>query len=64
MKKKQVTCWCDAYPFPHRQGGGKCEMPEYCGERSYDPQDCQAPDVFCYYHTYDEVPIMVRSYGR
>lgn len=26
MRKKrfQVTCFCDAYKFPHRFGGGKC----------------------------------------
>lgn len=26
MRKKrfQVTCFCDAYEFPHRFGGGKC----------------------------------------
>lgn len=21
-RRRQVTCTCDAYPFPHRQGGG------------------------------------------
>ena len=24
-KRKQDTCYCDAYRFPHRLGGGKCE---------------------------------------
>lgn len=24
-KKKQVTCYCSAYPFPHRKHGGKCQ---------------------------------------
>lgn len=23
-KKKQVTCYCSAYSFPHRKRGGKC----------------------------------------
>jgi len=23
--KKQATCRCDAYPFPHRKDGGKCD---------------------------------------
>ena len=22
--RKQITCTCDAYPFPHRLGGGEC----------------------------------------
>jgi hypothetical protein len=25
MTHKQQTCRCDAYPFPHRLYGGKCE---------------------------------------
>jgi len=25
MKRKQVTCNCSAYPFPHRNHGGKCQ---------------------------------------
>lgn len=24
MKRKQYTCRCPAYDFPHRFGGGKC----------------------------------------
>jgi len=24
----QETCNCDAYPFPHRLGGGKCNQGE------------------------------------
>jgi len=24
-KGEQETCRCDAYPFPHRSGSGKCE---------------------------------------
>ena len=23
--REQVTCWCTAYDFPHRHGGGKCD---------------------------------------
>lgn len=23
-KRNQVTCRCEAYPWPHRQDGGKC----------------------------------------
>jgi len=26
---KTKTCHCGAYPFPHRQGGGRCEAPSY-----------------------------------
>lgn len=25
MTKQQVTCRCNAYPFPHRRHGGKCQ---------------------------------------
>ena len=25
----QVTCWCQAYTFPHRIGGGKCSGAEW-----------------------------------
>ena len=39
MLKKQVTCWCNAYDFPHRIGGGRCDASEWvvgymtnCGE--------------------------------
>jgi hypothetical protein len=29
MKRNQETCRCDAYSFPHRLYGGKCEgIPE------------------------------------
>ena len=30
VKHNQITCRCPAYPFPHRQGSGKCTMPNYC----------------------------------
>ena len=30
VKRNQITCRCFAYNFPHRQGGGKCAMPDYC----------------------------------
>jgi hypothetical protein len=29
-KRKQITCRCPAYDFPHRQGGGECTMPDDC----------------------------------
>lgn len=25
MRRRQVTCRCAAYDFPHRFGGGKCD---------------------------------------
>ena len=28
-KREQETCNCEAYPFPHRLGGGKCEAEEW-----------------------------------
>ena len=27
-----MTCACPTYPFPHKEGGGKCEMPDFCGQ--------------------------------
>jgi len=27
-----MTCYCDAYPFPHRAGGGDCPGGRYCPE--------------------------------
>ena len=27
---EQITCNCPAYAFPHRQGGGDCDMPGNC----------------------------------
>lgn len=30
VKRKQITCRCLAYPFPHRQGGGRCSIPDWC----------------------------------
>jgi len=24
-RRNTVTCKCTAYPFPHREGGGKCD---------------------------------------
>ena len=36
-RQKKKLCYCKAYPFPHRAGGGKCSGPgeyicEYCGQ--------------------------------
>lgn len=31
-KKGEMPCLCFAYPFPHRMGGGNCEMPDWCGQ--------------------------------
>jgi hypothetical protein len=53
MKRKQITCYCTSYSFPHRQGGGKCEMPDFCGEPSRWFDDCIAPNDFCYYHEHN-----------
>lgn len=27
-RRNQVTCRCDAYPFPHNQGRGRCPGPQ------------------------------------
>lgn len=29
------TCNCNAYKFPHREGGGRCNEPEYIPVTSY-----------------------------
>lgn len=31
------NCTCDAFPFPHRPGSGKCQGEE---EEGYDCEDC------------------------
>lgn len=28
--RRQVTCLCSRYPFPHRLGGGRCRGCEWC----------------------------------
>lgn len=44
------TCYCLAYPFPHRQSGGQCELPNYCQDfltRCYEclkDGDCTVQD--------------------
>jgi hypothetical protein len=45
-KRQQITCRCPAYPFPHREGGGQCEMPDWCGEISRDWADCLTWDEY------------------
>jgi len=27
---KKQPCNCPAYDFPHRQGGGRCDLPDTC----------------------------------
>lgn len=46
-----TTCNCDAYPFPHREGGGDCNMPDWCGVHSRSWEDCAIEGV-CEYHQY------------
>ena len=52
MKRKQITCRCPAYNFPHREGGGKCEMPEHCiaveGEGFAECGYCEMDDKCIY----------------
>ena len=51
----EITCNCPAYSFPHRQSGGKCNLPSTCDytEATYclDPEDCEC--TYC-----DECPLM------
>ena len=30
--KRKKTCWCSAYPWPHRCGGGKCKKTRPVGK--------------------------------
>jgi hypothetical protein len=34
--RKQITCTCKAYPFPHRLSGGKCTIIAYCSRYFYE----------------------------
>jgi len=40
VKRNTITCNCPAYKFPHRQGGGKCVMPDYCIQIEIDDSIC------------------------
>jgi hypothetical protein len=47
----QKTCNCDAYPFPHRKGGGKCNEDLVCkhghllpDHPDYDPTIDRCPE--------------------
>lgn len=43
LRRKAVTCWCCAYPFPHRCGGGRCSGSDWA--RSYiefEGLECQS----------------------
>lgn len=34
QKRKQITCRCNGYPFPHREGSGECFVDQgefFCG---------------------------------
>lgn len=46
--RKQMTCWCDAYRFPHRIGGGDCGY-------HIDQKFCDACDSgYCEFHGTDD----------
>ena len=36
--KKEITCRCDAYPYPHRIGSGACDR-KHLPELPPDPMD-------------------------
>lgn len=40
-KRNQVTCKCDAYPFPHREYGGKCNGYTEEEETCYTMEDLE-----------------------
>lgn len=49
MTNKPQPCHCNAYPFPHRVGGGNCEGETLCkhgypGYNDYDEWDNCCPD--------------------
>lgn len=61
MSRTQVTCNCPVYNFPHRQGGGKCQQPDWCSVT--DENICtDDEDNECPFH--DECPFLdgVRLY--
>lgn len=35
VKRTTETCTCEAYPFPHRKGGGLCEADNVCEHGYY-----------------------------
>ena len=41
--RNETTCYCNAYPFPHRAGSGKCDdpgkQPSGCGECKYGKRE-------------------------
>ena len=52
--KKQKHCECPAYPFKHRQGGGKCNLPDFCD--FMEPLQCLTEDCDCEY--IDDCPLV------
>ena len=52
-KRNQITCRCPAYPFPHRQGGGRCTLPVVCYFYCFDCDEfdnCKEANA----HPYDD----------
>ena len=50
MKRKQHTCRCSAYPFPHRFGGGKCngrQIAEKYFENTWGGGECKTCPCLC-----------------
>ena len=46
-KHIQTTCYCDAYWFPHRFGGGRCKVCDECG---YPKANCHCSCPSCGYY--------------
>ena len=47
MKKTQFTCRCEAYPFPHRLYGGKCQGNEGGDDDNYDRRKLERSLLGC-----------------
>lgn len=65
MKRKQTTCTCPAYPFPHRRGSGECGKHDYCEhgvDRNESPcYECDPPDRWAQsYETGEWIPVYRR----
>ena len=56
MPRKEKVCLCDAYAFPHRLGGGKCNEDLRCMHGFYVPEHPDYdPDIdFCQDCSYGE----------
>ncbi len=59
--RKQMTCWCPGYKFPHRIGGGNCDY-------HMEQDKCPAcADGYCEFHQvsdYQELDVSLTTAER